>query len=58
MRILLINSVCGTGSTGKIIADILDLLKKSGHEAKVLYGVGEARGVIPQDAVKTANQWD
>lgn len=58
MRILLINSVCGTGSTGKIIADIVDLLKKSGHEAKVLYGVGEARGVIPQDAVKTANQWD
>lgn len=58
MRILLINSVCGTGSTGKIIADILDLLKKSGHEAKVLYGVGEAKGVIPQDAVKTANQWD
>ena len=58
MRILLINSVCGTGSTGKIIADIVNLLKKSGHEAKVLYGVGEARGVIPQDAVKTANQWD
>ena len=58
MRILLINSVCGTGSTGKIIADIVNLLKKSGHEAKVLYGVGEAKGVIPQDAVKTANQWD
>ena len=58
MRILFINSVCGTGSTGKIIADIVNLLKKSRHEAKVLYGVGQARGVIPQDAVKTANQWD
>lgn len=58
MRILLINSVCGTGSTGKIIADIVNLLKKSGHEAKALYGVGEAKGVIPQDAVKTANQLD
>ena len=48
MRILLINSVCGTGSTGKIIADIVDLLKKSSNAAKVGYAVGEDKGVILQ----------
>ena len=38
MKVLFINLVYGTGSTGKIIADIMDMLKKYGNDAKALYG--------------------
>ena len=40
MKVLFINLVYGTGSTGKIIADIMDMLKKYGNDAKALYGTG------------------
>lgn len=38
MRILIINEVCGTGSTGKICADIAREYEKKGYEAKIAYG--------------------
>ena len=31
MKVLFVNLVYGTGSTGKIIADIMNLLKKYGN---------------------------
>ncbi len=40
MKVLFINLVYGTGSTGKIIADIMNMLKKYGNDAKTLYGTG------------------
>lgn len=40
MKVLFVNLVYGTGSTGKIIADIMNLLKKYGNDVKVLYGTG------------------
>ena len=40
MKVLFVNLVYGTGSTGKIIADIMNLLKKYGNDAKALYGTG------------------
>ena len=40
MKVLFVNLVYGTGSTGKIIADIMNLLKKNGNDAKALYGTG------------------
>ena len=40
MRVLFVNLVYGTGSTGKIIADIMNLLKKGGNDVKALYGTG------------------
>ena len=40
MKVLFVNLVYGTGSTGKIIADIMGLLKKYGNDAKTLYGTG------------------
>lgn len=40
MRVLFVNLVYGVGSTGKIIADIMSLLKKSGNDVRVLYGTG------------------
>ena len=38
MKILMINSVCGIRSTGRICTDLADVLKESGHECKIAYG--------------------
>ena len=51
MRVVLINAVCGTGSTGHIVADIWKTLKDQGHEVKVAYGVGEGHIVAPEDRI-------
>lgn len=42
MKVLQINSVCGTGSTGRIAVDIDTLLKEQGHESYIAYGRGSA----------------
>ena len=38
MRILMINTVCGIRSTGRICTDIATALTKRGHEVKIAYG--------------------
>lgn len=38
MKILLINSVCGIGSTGKICAALAEGFEREGHEVKIAYG--------------------
>lgn len=38
MKVLLINAVCGTGSTGKICAEIAQKYESEGHEVKIAYG--------------------
>ena len=38
MKVLMINSVCGIGSTGRICTDIAQELEKQGHEVKIAYG--------------------
>ena len=38
MRILFINAVCGTGSTGKITGELAEKYKREGHEVKIAYG--------------------
>ena len=38
MKVLLINSVCGIGSTGRICADIARTLDAEGHEVRIAYG--------------------
>ncbi|MDD6236540.1 MAG: glycosyltransferase [Clostridiales bacterium] len=40
MRVLFVNAVCGSGSTGRICTDIADALRELGHEARILYGNG------------------
>ena len=42
MKILLINSICGQGSTGRICTGIADLLKANGHEAYIAYAHGHS----------------
>lgn len=38
MRILMINSVCGIRSTGRICTDLAEALQKQGHEVRIGYG--------------------
>ena len=54
MKVLFINLVYGIGSTGKIIADIMSVLKKYGNDAKALYGAGERSDNA--DAVKVSGK--
>ena len=48
MRIFFINAVCGTGSTGRIVADLAEFLRNQGHTVGAAYGVGQG----PEWAVK------
>lgn len=38
MRVLIINSVCGVGSTGRICTDLAQKFENEGHEVKIAYG--------------------
>ena len=40
---LQINSVCGIGSTGRIVADIHNELTGEGHKSFIAYGRGKAK---------------
>lgn len=42
MKVLLINTVCGSGSVGKITADIYHTLKEQGEDGIILYGRNDA----------------
>lgn len=44
MRILMINSVCGIRSTGRICTDLAQTLEQHGHEVRIAYG----REKVPQ----------
>jgi len=40
MKVLQINSVCGTGSTGRMTIDLGNVLQADGHESLIVYGRG------------------
>ncbi len=52
MKVLLINSMCGIASTGRIVAGIYEQVKASGGEAKVAYGFKKATTVPECDLYK------
>ena len=52
MKILLINSVCGRGSTGHIVTDLYARLKNKKHTVKVVFGVGIAANINQCDVIK------
>lgn len=58
MKVLMINSVCGIRSTGKICAEIAERYENDGHEVKIAYG----RETVPEKyqkyAVRIGNDWD
>ena len=51
MRLLIINSVCGTGSTGRICVDIAREYEEKGYEVKIAYGRSE---FVPEEAKRYA----
>lgn len=56
MKILQINTVCGTGSTGRIATDLYKVIEQNGHECKIAYG----RGYSPEgfETIKIGNKLD
>ena len=50
MRVLIINSVCGIKSTGRICTDLANEFEKNGNEVKIAYG----RDTVPEEYVKYA----
>ena len=56
MKILMINSVCGIRSTGRICTDIADALEKKGHEVKIAYGRFDVPKIYKKYAVKIGDQ--
>lgn len=56
MKVMLINAVCGTGSTGKIVTDLHHVLREAGEQACIAYGVGNAVGAEQGAACKIANR--
>lgn len=50
MKVLMINSVCGIRSTGRICTDLAAALEAQGHEVKIAYG----RESVPEHARKYA----
>ena len=58
MKILMINTVCGIGSTGIICTDLAEMLTEKGHDVKIAYG----RGYVPEKyrkyAIRIGNEID
>ena len=51
MRIMMINTLCGTGSTGKIVKQIARKATERGHECLIAHrytekGMGEQEGTV------------
>jgi putative colanic acid biosynthesis glycosyltransferase len=56
MKVLQINTVCGTGSTGRIASDIHKMLIEQGHESIIAYGRGTAHNC--DSTIKIGNNLD
>lgn len=59
MKVLLINSVCGIGSTGRICTDLAQQFEAAGDEVKIAYG---RKRTVPEQfqkyAVRIGTDWD
>lgn len=59
MKVLLINSVCGIGSTGRICTDLALALESQGHEAKIAYGRnGNSPNYDEQKTIRIGTSFD
>lgn len=52
MKVLIVNTLCGTGSTGRIVSDLYSILSGNGHVVKVAYGHGTPTRVPLEDTFK------
>lgn len=57
MKVLMINSVCGIGSTGRICTDLAELLEKQGHQCKIAYGRENLPEKYQKYAVRIGNDF-
>ena len=51
MKVLQVNTVCGRGSTGRIVTDLLFCLKENGHSEKIAYGLKPMLNAVPNDTI-------
>ena len=58
MKILMINSVCGIRSTGRICTDLADMLSARGHECKIAYGRESVPSEYEKYAVRIGSEKD
>ena len=58
MKILMINVVCGIGSTGKICSDLAEELTRQGNVVKIAYGRGKVPDQYSRFAVRIGNDFD
>lgn len=56
MKVYQINVVCGSGSTGRIAADLANTIQKYGGKSRIAYGRGDSPDGI--DAVKVSSRLD
>lgn len=58
MKILMVNVVCGNGSTGRICTDLAVALEELGHEVKIAYGRGSVPERYKKYAVRIGSDYD
>lgn len=58
MKVLMINSVCGIRSTGRICTDLAGALEAQGHEVKIAYGREEVPEKFQKYAVRIGTDLD
>ncbi|MCR5575737.1 MAG: glycosyltransferase [Oscillospiraceae bacterium] len=58
MRILIVNSVCGIGSTGRICTALAREFEAAGHEVRIAYGRGQVPEGDQRFAMKIGNRLD
>ena len=58
MKILMINSVCGIRSTGRICTDIAEMLEAKGHTVKIAYGRLDVPDKYEKYAIRIGNSLD
>ena len=58
MKILMINSVCGIRSTGRIVTDAAMSYMAQGHECRIAYGREDAPEPFKKYAYRIGTQWD
>lgn len=51
MKVLQVNTVCGRGSTGRIVTDLLFCLKENGHSGKIAYGLNPMLNAEQEDTI-------
>lgn len=56
MRVLLVNAVCGIGSTGRICTDIHDMLVSKGHTCMVAFAHSEPIRISAKDTYRINNK--